>query len=151
MTSVIIPLSRLPTFSCCMSILTHLLSMSTFKHKGIKIFHKKCSTQCKVVWIIFRIIILLLYSPFGPGGLRAPPVVADNAKLAIVFTYFFLLFSPTFFLRLMPCLKICFPQYFGITRRNIFKKTKKTSWAEQSHTRYQLLAFPLKLYCPCKD
>ena len=37
-----------------------------------------------------------LFSPtfffFGPGGLRAPPVVADEAKLAIVFTYFFLCF-----------------------------------------------------------
>ena len=27
---------------------------------------------------------------FGPGGLRAPPVVADEAKLVIVSTYFFL-------------------------------------------------------------
>ena len=29
----------------------------------------------------------------SPGSLRVPPVVADEAKLAIVFTYFFLLFS----------------------------------------------------------
>ena len=58
----------------------------------------------------------------GPGGLRAPPVVADEAKLAIAFTYFFstffyaFCFSPTS--GKLPCLKICFPHYFGITRRN---------------------------------
>ena len=95
--------------------------------------------------------------------LRAPHVVAYEAKLAIVFTY---LFSPTFraifrdgqrsvaepgptpspwsityfFLLLLsffsffsafyfsptsgnlPCVKICFPQYFGITRRYMQKK-----------------------------
>ena len=91
--------------------------------------------------------------------LRAPHVVADKAKLSIVFTYFFLLFwsrracvrhtwwrtkrswplfSPTFFFfffflsfsffsafyfsptsEKLPCVKISFPQYFGITRRNI--------------------------------
>ena len=28
---------------------------------------------------------------FGSGGLRAPPVEADEANLAIVLTYFFLL------------------------------------------------------------
>ena len=28
----------------------------------------------------------------GPGGLFAPPMVADEAKLAIVFTYFFSFF-----------------------------------------------------------
>ena len=58
--------------------------------------------------------------------LRAPPVVADKAKLAIVFTYFFL--SSFFFFYAfcisptsgkLPWLKICFSQYFGITRRNI--------------------------------
>ena len=64
---------------------------------------------------------------FGPGGLRAPPMVADKAKLAIVFTYFFLLlsFSFSFFSAFyfsptsgnLPCVKFCFPQYFGITRR----------------------------------
>ena len=32
----------------------------------------------------------------GPGGLRAPSVVADEAKLAIVFTYFFS-FTPSAF------------------------------------------------------
>ena len=32
----------------------------------------------------------------GPGGLRAPPVVADEAKLAIAFTYFFSTFSTPF-------------------------------------------------------
>ena len=71
-----------------------------------------------------------LFSPtfffFGPGGLRAPPVVADEAKLAIVFTYIFSsFFLSSFFFSLtsgkLPCMKICFPQYFGITRRNIFK------------------------------
>ena len=25
----------------------------------------------------------------------------------------------------LPCVKICFPKYFGITRRNIYKKKKK--------------------------
>ena len=57
------------------------------------------------------------------------PVVADEAKLAIVFTYFFFLFF-FFFSALyfsptsgnLPCVKICFPQYFGITRRYIQKK-----------------------------
>ena len=59
--------------------------------------------------------------------LRAPHVVADEAKLAIVFTYFFLsfsfyafCFSPTS--GNLPCVKICFPQYFGITRRYMQKK-----------------------------
>ena len=67
--------------------------------------------------------------------LRAPHVVVDEAKLAIVFTYFFLLlllssffffffsafyFSPTS--GNLPCVKICFPQYFGITRRYMQKK-----------------------------
>ena len=67
---------------------------------------------------------------FGLGGLRVPPVVADEEKLAIVFTYFLLLsffffsyafyFSPTS--GNLPCVKICFPQYFGITRRYMGKK-----------------------------
>ena len=60
--------------------------------------------------------------------LRAPHVVADEAKLAIVFTYFFsspssfsaFYFSPTS--GNLPCVKICFPQYFGITRRYMQKK-----------------------------
>ena len=52
--------------------------------------------------------------------LRAPPVVADEAKLAIVFTYFSLFsFFSAFYCsptsRNLPCVKICFPQYFGIT------------------------------------
>ena len=50
--------------------------------------------------------------------LLAPPVVADEAKLAIVFTYF--CFSPTS--GKLPSVKICFPQYFGITRRYMQKK-----------------------------
>ena len=67
--------------------------------------------------------------------LRAPHVVADEAKLAIVFTYFFflLLFSFFFFFFFsafyfsptsgnLPCVKICFPQYFDITRRYMQKK-----------------------------
>ena len=33
----------------------------------------------------------------GPGGLRGPPMVADKAKLAIVFTYFFLLSTSSAF------------------------------------------------------
>ena len=55
-------------------------------------------------------------------------VVADEAKLAIVFTYFFLfsLFFSAFFFSPtsgnLPCVKICFPQYFGITRRYMQKK-----------------------------
>ena len=44
---------------------------------------------------------------FGPDSLRKPPVVAD---------FFFIHFGKP------PHLKICFQQYFGITRRNIFKK-----------------------------
>ena len=62
--------------------------------------------------------------------LRAPHVVADEAKLAIVFTYFFLSFSFFFFSAFyfsptsenLPWLKICFPQHFGITRRYMQKK-----------------------------
>ena len=67
--------------------------------------------------------------------LRAPHMVADKAMLAIVFTYFFLLFlfSSFFFFFFsafyfsptsgnLPCVKICFPQYFGITRRYMQKK-----------------------------
>ena len=61
--------------------------------------------------------------------LRAPQVVADEAKLAIVFTYFFLsfyyafCFSPTS--GNLPCVKICFPQYFGITRRYMQQQQQK--------------------------
>ena len=60
------------------------------------------------------------------------PVSANCWSLAMVFTYFFLLlFSPFFFSYAfcfshtsgnLPCVKICFPQYFGITRRYIQKK-----------------------------
>ena len=59
--------------------------------------------------------------------LRARHVVADEAKLAIVFTYFFLSFSFSAFYFSptsgnLPCVKICFPQYCGITRRYMQKK-----------------------------
>ena len=51
-----------------------------------------------------------------------------EAKQAIVFTYFFFFFFFFFFYAFcfshtsgnVPCMTICFPQYFGITRRNIF-------------------------------
>ena len=65
--------------------------------------------------------------------LCAPHVVTDEAKLAIVFTFFFLLiffpflfffyafcFSPT--LEKLLWLKFSFPPYFGITRWNLYKK-----------------------------
>ena len=67
--------------------------------------------------------------------LRAPPVVADEAKLAIVFSptfffFFLFLFLSSFFSAFyfsptsgnLPCVEICFPQYFGITRRYMQKK-----------------------------
>ena len=65
--------------------------------------------------------------------LRAPPVVADEVKLAIVFTYFFSSFFLFFFFYAfcfpptsvkLPSVKICFPQYFGITRRYMQKKNR---------------------------
>ena len=56
-----------------------LLPKSTYIHW--------CSIGRKVVlgreYLAQRVVI-------GPGSLRVPPVVADKAKLAIVFTYFFL-------------------------------------------------------------
>ena len=38
------------------------------------------------VWIVISVIIW--YLDVGPGVLRAPAVVPDKAKMAIVFTYF---------------------------------------------------------------
>ena len=71
------------------------------------------------------------YNILVQACLPAPTVVADEAKLAIVFTYFFPFFLSFFFfsafyfsptLENLPCVKICFPQYFGITRRYMQKK-----------------------------
>ena len=56
---------------------------------------------------------------FGPGGLYAPPVVADKAKQAIVFTYFFPLHLLLFtHFGETPMAKNWFP----LTRRIIYKK-----------------------------
>ena len=48
--------------------------------------------------------------------LRAPHVVADEAKLAIVFTYFFLSFSSSFFFSYA----FCFSPTSGILRKLYF-------------------------------
>ena len=61
---------------------------------------------------------------FGPGSLHAPPVVAEGSEAGHCFH---LLFSSSFFYAFcfsstsgkLSCVKICFPQYFGITRRYI--------------------------------
>ena len=64
----------------------------------------------------------------GQGGLRAPSViVCAMHSLAIVITIVqsFFLFSVFCFWPTsgnLPCAKICFPQYFGITRRYMQKK-----------------------------
>ena len=46
-----------------------------------------------------------------------------DAKLAIVFTDFFLLLSTHF--GILPKLKFCFPPYFGINKYREYKKKKK--------------------------
>ena len=94
------------------------------------VFDTKCIT-CTVFSLVFKNLRLVTF--LVQACLRAPHVVADEAKLAIVFTYFFLSF---FFLSFsfsyafcfsptsgnLPCVKICFPQYFGITRRYMQNK-----------------------------
>ena len=65
-----------------------------------------------------KVLHCSLQFTFGPGGLSAPPVVADEAKLAIVVTYLFPLFL--FFLRLLiPMTENLFPHIFWL-KKNIF-------------------------------
>ena len=52
----------------------------------MKTMLRTCSTMMMSNLIC---IICLTCLNFGPGGLRAPPVVVDEVKPAIVFTYFF--------------------------------------------------------------
>ena len=65
-------------------------------------------------------IVFTYFFLFVQACLRAPPVVADGAKLAIVFTYFFLLFTFFFFLFLF--LRLLLFTHFGETpvRENLF-------------------------------
>ena len=70
----------------------------------------------------------------GPGGLRVPTVVADGSEaghcfhllfLFFLFFFFFFIFSAFYFSPTsgnLPCVKICLPQNFGITRRYMQKK-----------------------------
>ena len=63
---------------------------------GSSILVQACLRAPHVVADEAKLVIVFTYFfllLFGPGGLRAPLVVADEAKLAIVFTYFFLFLS----------------------------------------------------------
>ena len=73
-----------------------------------------------------KLAIIFTYFFLVQACLHALPVVADEAKLAISSSSFFFSFFYAFFFSptsgKLPCVKIGFPHYFGITRRNIYKK-----------------------------
>ena len=123
-------------------------------HDTMKLENKVGNIHGIIIMCKLESVACLIYHFLVQSCLRAPPVVVDKAKLAIVFayflvpaclrkphvvadeaivfTYFFLLFFPFFFFFSafyfsptsgnLPCVKICFPQYFGITRRYMQKK-----------------------------
>ena len=64
-------------------------------------------------------ITTLHISHFGPGGLRAP-CVRSSFSLFSFFFFSVFCFWPTS--GNLPCVKICVPQYFGITRRYMQNK-----------------------------
>ena len=105
-----------------------------FQHEKISIKNLKKNLWAEIFFFYFlwdEIISVPCQQILVQACLRAPHVVADQAKLALVFPYFLFSFFSFFFYafcfsstsRNLPCVKICFPQYFGITRRYMQKKT----------------------------
>ena len=99
-------------------------------------FHKHCLRTCAFFlmwiegynnysmivrsWCIMRIACRLHnFMYIGPGALACATRGGRSEAGHCFHLLFFLSFFSSLFLGTLPCLKICFPQYFGITRRNI--------------------------------
>ena len=86
---------------------------------------------------------------FGPGVLACATHGGGRSEAGhcfhLLFSFFFFFsafyFSPTS--ENLPCVKICFPQYFGITRRNIYKKNRVIFFFCMASARSRSLDQPL--------
>ena len=111
--------------SLCRQKLGH--SWIIYWPRRLCVHHPRWRLQCVAGHYYYHRSVFLSF--FGPGGLRAPCVIeCAMCSLAIIITivqsFFLFLFSVFCFWPTsgnLPCAKICFPQYFGITRRYMQK------------------------------